>query len=63
MYDEWAKEQAFRPLWLDKIDTEEVKSQQGHLFARKITKDTELHLGWLTELVAGESSSTVKNEL
>ena len=49
--------------WLDKIDTEEVKSQQGHLFARKITKDTELHLGWLTELVAGESSSTVKNEL
>ncbi len=48
MYDEWPEEQAKRPLWLTKVDPRiDPKYRRGHLFARKITKDTDLRLHWM----------------
>ena len=47
MYDEWPKEQAKRPFWLTEVDSTDSKYKQGHLFARKITKNTVLRLRWM----------------
>jgi hypothetical protein len=47
MYDEWPKEQAKQPLWLTKVDP--TIDRGMHLFARKITKDTDLRLQWMCE--------------
>ena len=49
MYDEWPKEQAKCPLWLATVDPIDPKYQQGHLFARKIMKNTDLRLHWMGE--------------
>jgi hypothetical protein len=48
MYDEWPEEQAKHPLWLTKVDPRiDPKYRRGHLFARKITNDTDLRLHWM----------------
>jgi hypothetical protein len=50
MYDEWPEEQAKRPLWLTEVDPRiDPKFRRGHLFARKVTKDTDLRLHWMGE--------------
>lgn len=56
MYDEWPEEQAKRPFTLRGVDTTvdgDKFRAGGHLFARKITEDTELRLGWMDDAAGG----------
>ena len=53
MYDEWPRHvQAERPNTLTHVESASLRSQ-GHLFARKVTKDTVLDLDWLSKDTEG----------
>lgn len=69
MYDEWPVAQAERPNSLKVVDSTQMRAQ-GHLFARKVTKDTTLQLDWLSvlesrddESSSSSSSASIRNEL